>query len=91
MKFWFVRAGIEKKLQNQFIVRFGITNPVIAETSSLGNLRAKLPNPKFSASCGIGYEFKHLKLDAALSFNPGLSYVKHKPVPTLYISSIFRY
>ena len=91
MEIWFARAGIEKKLKNDISLRFGFTCPIIAKASSLGDIRAKMPNPKFTLSAGCGYEFKKFSVDAALFFNPGQSYVQRKPVPAVYLSGTVRY
>jgi hypothetical protein len=91
MKFWFIRAGAEKIFTNSISIRSGITYPVIAETSSLGNILDTIPNPKFNAAVGIGYEIKNWNFDASLFFNPGMSYVEHKPVPGGSFSIRFTY
>ncbi len=91
MELWIMRIGAEKQVNNYFTFRFGLTNPLIAKTSTLGDLRANLPNPKFSISAGCGFEYKRVKLDLALFLNPGLSYVHRKPVPAIYLSGGFRY
>ncbi|MCF7792802.1 MAG: hypothetical protein K9N09_02460 [Candidatus Cloacimonetes bacterium] len=91
MKFWFIRAGAEKFLTKSLIVRSGITYPVMAETSSLGNILDTIPNPKFNAAVGLGYQIKNWILDTTLFFNPGMSYVEHKPVPGGSISIRYNY
>lgn len=91
MKFWFIRAGAEKLLTNSFMIRSGITYPVLAETSTLGNIRDTIPNPKFNAAIGAGYQYKNWLLDATLFFNPGKSYAEHKPVPSGSISIRYNY
>lgn len=78
-------------LANGIELRFGLTNPVIAETSTLGDIRSKLPNPKFTLSTGCGYNFKNITLDLAVFFNPAQSYVQRKPVPAVYLSGTVRY
>ncbi|MDO9577887.1 MAG: hypothetical protein Q7J16_08380 [Candidatus Cloacimonadales bacterium] len=91
MKLWFLRAGVEKYLKNNLALRFGLTYPVIAETSTLGDIRSNLPNPKFTLSAGCGYKFKKFGVDVAFFFNPGQSYVQRKPVPAVYLSGTVRY
>jgi hypothetical protein len=86
MKFWFIRAGAEKKLINSFVLRSGALIPVVVETSTLGDFRAKLPNPRFTISAGCGYQYKNFNFDLAVFFNPGQSYVQRKPVPALSLS-----
>jgi hypothetical protein len=91
MEFWILRTGVEKTISNQFSLRFGITNPIIAKASSLGDIRSKLPFPKCNLSAGLGYKIQHFSIDLAIFLNPGLSYVQRKPVPALYLSGTFRY
>lgn len=86
MKFWFIRAGMEKTMKNLLILRFGLTCPVIAETSTLGDIRRKLPNPRFTLSTGCGYQIRHFSFDLAVFLNPGQSYVQRKPVPAVELS-----
>lgn len=91
MKFWFLRLGIEKAMQGNFALRGGITIPVLAETSTLGNILDSIPNPKFNAAAGIGYRIQRWKIDATIFFNPGKSYVEHKPIPGGSISLRYNY
>ena len=77
-EFWLVRAGIEKRLQDNTFLRAGLIIPVVARTSSLGNIRNDLPNPKFGATIGAGVNFRHFKFDLAITGNPGRSYIEQK-------------
>jgi len=91
MELWIFRFGVEKEIGRNYSIRFGMTNPLIAKTSTLGNLRSKLPNPKFTLTAGCGFKYKQINLDLAVFFNPGQSYVQQKPVPGLYLSGSYRY
>jgi len=75
-EFWLIRAGIEKKIFDNKFLRAGLIIPVIARTSSLGNIRADLPDPKFGVTLGGGVIFRHFKADLAVTGNPGKSYVE---------------
>ncbi|MCF7883071.1 MAG: hypothetical protein K9M95_02985 [Candidatus Cloacimonetes bacterium] len=86
MKIWFLKIGVEKTYLKKLDLRAGITAPIMAETTTLGNLLDKIPDPKLNLSCGIGYKWKRFTFDSALFFNPGLSYAERKPVPDLSIS-----
>jgi hypothetical protein len=77
-KFWFIRGGAERKMSNYVSLRAGIIVPVIAETSTLGDIRNDLPAPKFGGSIGIGFACNHLKADFALSGDPGKSYIDNQ-------------
>ncbi|HPR18402.1 MAG TPA: hypothetical protein PLD62_09165 [Candidatus Cloacimonadota bacterium] len=86
MKMWFIRAGVEKFIQNRLALRFGLTTPMIMETSTLGDIRNLLPDPRFTISAGCGYKLRKFQFDLAVFFNPGQSYVQRKPVPALELS-----
>lgn len=90
MDLWIMQLGAEKQINN-FAFRLGITNPIIAKTSTLGDIRSKLPNPKFMVAAGCGFAYKRIKVDLAFFLNPGQSYVQRKPVPAIYLSTIFCY
>lgn len=85
-KFWFIRSGVEKKINTNIAVRGGIVIPLVAWTESIGNLRKNLPNPKFGGSFGFSYNLKNYLIDFALFGNPGKSYIEHKPVLSYTLS-----
>jgi hypothetical protein len=73
--FIMLRAGYERDINRRFKARAGVIIPVRAKTSTLGDLRSKIPNPKIDATVGAGYTFKNYTLDLALYGDPGKSYV----------------
>jgi len=77
-KFWLLRTGIEKRM-NQFIrIRGGLIIPIIARTSSLGNIRDDLPDPKIDGALGIGGTYGNLTVDFAIYGDPAKSYIEHE-------------
>lgn len=78
IEFWMIRAGIEKRVLDNKFLRAGLIIPVIARTTSLGNIRNDLPDPKFGATIGAGINFRHFTADLAVTGNPGKSYVEQK-------------
>jgi len=73
--FWFVRAGIEKLLNDWLTLRCGLTIPVIARTDTLGNMRNDLPWPKMGGAVGIGARFDRFTFDFSVYGDPAESYV----------------
>jgi hypothetical protein len=76
--FWFMRAGVEKHLNDLFALRCGVTIPVIAKTDTLGNLRNDLPFPKMGGAIGFSAVLKRFKLDFSLFGDPAKSYMDQK-------------
>ena len=77
---WLLRAGLEHEIGRLFRLRGGLVYPVIARTSSLGDLKADIPWPKVGGSIGIGLELKRFNIDLALYGNPTKSYVEQELV-----------
>ncbi len=75
---WFVRAGVEKKLNDLFTLRCGLTIPVVARTDTLGNIRNDLPWPKMGGAVGIGAKFNRFTFDFSVYGDPAQSYVDQK-------------
>jgi hypothetical protein len=73
--FLMVRSGYERDLSRGFKARAGVIIPLQARTSTLGNLRSKIPDPKIDATIGLGYTFRDYTLDFAFYGDPGKSYV----------------
>ena len=71
--------------------RAGMIIPVIARTSSTGDLRKHMPFPKASGTLGIGIHLKKYSLDVALFGDPGRSYAQQKPVIQCMGSATFRF
>ena len=76
--FWFVRAGVEKKLSHFFTARCGITIPMVARTDTLGNIRNDLPWPKMGGAVGFSTRLDRFTLDFAVYGDPAQSYVDQK-------------
>ncbi len=89
-EFWIIRSGIEKKTRGKFTFRAGVIIPVIARTSTTGDLRKNIPFPKMSGSLGIGMTFKLFTIDLAVYGDPGQSYAKQKPQIQCLSSLIFK-
>jgi hypothetical protein len=73
--FIMIRSGFEKDINQRLKARAGVVYPFRARTSTLGDIRAKIPSPKIDATIGAGYTFKHFTVDLALYGDPGKSYV----------------
>lgn len=76
--FWFVRAGVEKKLNEMCVLRCGLSIPVKARTDTLGNIRNDLPWPKMGGALGIGVKIDRLTFDFAVYGDPAESYVNQE-------------
>lgn len=74
-RFLMLRSGMEKDLSDALKVRAGVIIPLQARTSSLGDLRSKIPDPKVDVTLGAGYTYKKYTLDFAVYGDPGKSYV----------------
>jgi len=73
--FIMIRSGYERDLPNGLKVRGGIIYPLRARTSTLGDLKSRIPSPKIDATLGAGYTYKDYTLDFAVYGDPGKSYV----------------
>lgn len=78
VNFIMLRAGMERDLENGWKLRGGLIYPIRARTSTLGNIRAKIPSPKFDVAAGAGYSFSDFTLDFAIYGDPGWGYVKEE-------------
>lgn len=76
--FWLIRTGIDKRMNQWIHIRGGIIIPIIARTSSLGNIRNDLPDPKMGGTLGIGVAYQRITVDLAAYGDPARSYVEHK-------------
>lgn len=90
-RFWFLRAGIERKVLKHLNARLGLVVPVIAYTSTLGNIRDDLPDPKFGGAVGMGIKWKWFSADLAIYGDPARSYVDRKIALGSVLTSIFRF
>jgi len=73
--FWFLRAGVEKALNDLLVLRCGLTIPVVARTDTLGNIRNDLPWPKMGGAVGFGVKLHCLTFDFTVYGDPAQSYV----------------
>lgn len=83
-RFWIVRAGLEKRLSSRYTARCGIIAPLIAWTSTLGNVQGDIPRPKIGGTIGGGVKLGRFNIDGALSGDHGRSYVEKK----IYLKAI---
>jgi len=75
-RFWMLRIGAEREILSRFFLRAGIIVPVEARTSTLGDLRDNLPEPKFGGAIGAGAIFGPLKADLAITGDAAKSYME---------------
>jgi hypothetical protein len=75
---WFLRGGFEKKITQWATGRVGIIYPVLAETSTIGDIRADMPSPKIGGSIGIGLEYKSFTIDISIFGDPVESYLEQE-------------
>jgi len=81
-QFWFVRAGLEKKLKGGLHARLGLIYPVVAYTSAAGDMREEIPSPKMGGAAGIGAEIGRISFDFTMYGDPVRSYVEQQRVLT---------
>ena len=81
-QFWFLRGGLERKLRGGFKVRLGLIYPMVAYTSTAGDLRKDIPSPRIGGAAGIGAEFGKIAIDFAVYGDPARSYVEQERVLT---------
>jgi len=78
VNFLMLRAGMERGMKNNWKIRGGLVIPVRARTSTLGDVRAKLPSPKIDATFGAGYSYGRYTMDLAVYGDPGWGLIKEK-------------
>jgi len=79
-QFWFVRGGVERDLGTRLKARLGLIYPIVAYTSTSGDMRGDIPWPKIGGAAGIGAEFGKIAIDLAVYGDPARSYVEEKKV-----------
>jgi hypothetical protein len=79
-QFWLLRGGAEKEIGDVFRIRFGLIYPVVAYTSTAGDIRDEIPWPKIGGAAGIGANFDKLAIDFAVYGDPARSYVEQDTV-----------
>ena len=77
-RIWFLRAGFERGITSRTKIRLGIIYPVIAKTSTIGNIRDDMPSPKAGGSIGLGVKYRSFTLDFSIFGDPMKSYLKQK-------------
>jgi len=75
-KFWLIRGGVEKEIEGILKLRLGLIFPVVAYTSTAGDMREDIPSPKIGGAVGIGAEFDRFNIDFAVYGDPARSYVE---------------
>jgi hypothetical protein len=82
----FLRAGFEKEIVSWAIGRIGLIYPVIAKTSTLGNIKNDMPWPKIGGALGLGLRYKNFLVDLSIYGDPAKSYVEQTPVISSVLS-----
>jgi hypothetical protein len=78
-QFWLVRAGVERELKGGFKARVGLIYPIVAYTSTAGDMKEDIPSP-IGGAAGIGKEFGRISIDFAVYGDPARSYVEQERV-----------
>ena len=73
---WFLRGGIEHRLSQHIHLRSGLVYPVVAKTSTAGDIKEDIPWPGIGASLGLGLVLERFDIDLALFGDPARSYVE---------------
>ena len=81
-KFWLIRSGVEKEIEGILELRLGLIYPVMAYTSTVGDMREDIPSPKMGGAVGIGAELYIFIIDFAVYGDPAKSYVEQDQVVT---------
>jgi hypothetical protein len=76
---WFLRGGLETHISPYFRLRAGLIYPVMATSSSLGDLKSGIPRPGIGPSLGLGLVLDRFDIDLALYGDPAKSYIDQKP------------
>lgn len=81
-KFWLLRGGVEKEIEGILRLRLGLIYPVVAYTSTVGDMREDIRSPKIGGAAGVGAEFDRFIFDFAVYGDPAKSYVEQEKVVT---------
>ena len=90
-KFWLIRGGVEKEIEGILKLRLGLIFPVVAYTSTVGDMREDIPSPKIGGAVGIGAEFDRFNIDFAVYGDPAKSYVEQDRVLTSVVTIILKF
>lgn len=91
VEIWFIRGGFEMEIGSWIEGRIGIIYPVIARTSTMGNLKNDMPSPKMGGSIGLGFKYKPFIVDFSIYGDPARSYVEQKAVISSVVSVTLEY
>ena len=75
---WFLRGGLEHRVNQRIRLRAGLVYPVIAETSASGDLKEDIPSPGIGGSLGLGLALQRFDIDLALYGDSARSYVEQE-------------
>jgi hypothetical protein len=78
-KIWFLRGGLENRLTHYLSLRAGLIYPLMARSSTLGDLKAGIPWPRIGPCLGLGLVLNRFDIDIALYGDPAKSYVEQRP------------
>ena len=90
-KFWLLRSGVEREIKGMLRLRLGLVYPLVAYTSTAGDMRNDIPSPKISGAAGIGAELDRLIIDFAVYGDPARSYMEQRGVVTSAGTIIFKF
>ena len=91
VKILFLRGGLEKEITPWLEGRMGLAYPVIAWTSSLGDMKDDIPFPKMGGSIGLGFKYRPFIIDLSIYGDPAKSYMEQKAVLSSVVSITFEY
>jgi hypothetical protein len=81
-RFWLLRGGVEKDIDGILKLRLGLIYPIVAYTSTVGDMREDIPSPKIGGAGGVGAEFDRFIIDFTVYGDPAKSYVEQQKVVT---------
>jgi len=79
-EFWLLRGGVEKEIKGILELRLGLVYPVVAYTSTIGDIKQDVPSPKIGGAVGIGAEFDRFIIDLAVYGDPARSFVEQEKI-----------
>jgi len=88
---WMLRAGVEKRFYSWLAGRMGLIYPVIARTSTLGDLRDDIPSPKLGPTLGLSFYCDDWQMDFSLHADPAMSYIEQKGAVAAMLSLLYSF